>query len=188
MINQGQVCMSTANVIVHRSIRDKFEAAIQAVFASQGKLLSASSKRNAPAAPDVQDHRLRALFTTAAADRVKSLYDDAIEGGAHLVAGKPGFDLDLGVVQPVMVRGNEKMKLFREEAFAPLVGLFEYETDDEAIRMANAPGAGLSASVFCKDETKAWKLARRIESGAVHINAPRYVLFSSLLPSFDLSS
>ena len=161
--------MSTANVIAHKSIASKLESAL-ATLIKKDSTLRASSKTNSAPNPEGTDHRLRGLFSASATDRVKGLFDDAVQNGGKVVAGEQGFDLKLGVVQPVFVKGTEKMKIFSEEAFAPVIGIFEYSTDEEAVEKANAPGAGLSASVFSKDETRAWKIARGIESGAVHIN------------------
>jgi acyl-CoA reductase-like NAD-dependent aldehyde dehydrogenase len=169
LINQGQICMATANIIAHSSIVSQLESAISKLI-KENPILRADSKTNLAPNPEGTDHRLRGLFTASAADRVKGLYDDAISNGGKVIAGTSGFDLKLGVVQPVFVRGTEKMKIFGEEAFAPIIGIFEYETEQEAIDKANAPGAGLSSAVFSKDETKAFRIARGIESGAVHIN------------------
>jgi len=168
-MNQGQICMSTANIIAHSSIVSKLEAALSKLI-KENPTLRASSKTNSAPNPEGTDHRLRGLFTASAAERVKGLYDDALSNGGKVVAGEGGFDLKLGVVQPVFVKGSEKMKIFAEEAFAPVIGIFEFTTEEEAVAKANAPGAGLSAAVFSKDETKAWRIARGIESGAVHVN------------------
>ncbi|UZJ57329.1 hypothetical protein CBS101457_006649 [Exobasidium rhododendri] len=169
LMNQGQICMATANIIAHSSIVSKLERAL-ATLIKENPTLRADSKMNTAPNPEGTDHRLRGLFTPSAADRVKSLYDDAVSNGGKVVAGESGFDLKLGVVQPVFVRASEKMRIFKEEAFAPIIGIFEYNTEEEAIEKANAPGVGLSSAVFSTNETKAFRIARGLESGAVHIN------------------
>lgn len=176
LMNQGQICMSTANIIVQRRVLPNLEKKIAAIMQEHQQILQAGAGPNAPAAPDVKDHRLRALFTAAASERVKAMYDDAIAGGAKVVAGKPGFDTRLGLVQPVFLEGTPEMRIFGEEAFAPVLGLYAYDTDEEAAALANAPGAGLTASVFSKNESRAWAIARRIDSGAVHVNGITWVL------------
>lgn len=168
-MNQGQICMSTANIVVHKNVAAKLQSTL-ANLMQQNAILRASSKTNPAPNPQGTDHVLRGLFTTTSAEKVKGMFDDAVQNGAEVVAGKEGFDLKLGVIQPVFVKANEKMRLFKEETFAPIIGIVEFSTDEEAIEKANAPGAGLSASIFSKDETKAWKLARLVETGACHIN------------------
>lgn len=169
-MNQGQICMSTASVVVHKSVSEKLGATLSALMQQNQGLLQAGARPNAPTSPDVKDHRLRGLFTISSADRAKSVYGEAINAGAKVIAGSATFDEKLGVVQPVFVEATPKMKLYEEELFAPVLGIYAFDTDEEAVRLANEPGAGLSASVFSKDETRAWKVARGIESGAVHIN------------------
>jgi acyl-CoA reductase-like NAD-dependent aldehyde dehydrogenase len=169
LMNQGQICMATANIVAHKNISAKLESTL-ADLMKQNARLRASSKTNPAPNPEGTEHVLRGLFTTAAAERVKGLYDDAIKSGAKVVAGTEGFDTKLGVIQPIFVKADEKMQLYKEETFAPIIGIFEFTTEEEALEKANAPGAGLSSSVFSKDETKAWRLARGIDSGAVHIN------------------
>jgi acyl-CoA reductase-like NAD-dependent aldehyde dehydrogenase len=169
-MNQGQICMSTASVLVHKDVAQKLNTALATLMKQNQQLVQAGAKPNSPMSPDVKDHRLRGLFTSASSDRAKSVYDEAVQRGAKLIAGQPGFDTKLGLVQPVLLEATPEMQLYGEELFAPVLGVYTFTTDEQAVDMANAPGAGLSASVYCKDETRAWKIARGIESGAVHIN------------------
>lgn len=161
--------MSTANIIAHKSIATDLQNRLSKLM-KENAILRASSKTNCAPDPQSSDHRLRGLFISSAAERVKGLFDDAIQNGGKVVAGQEGFDLKLGVVQPVFVKGSEKMRIFQEETFAPVIGIFEYDTDEEAVEKANAPGAGLSASVFSQNETRAWNICRGLRSGATHIN------------------
>lgn len=170
LMNQGQICMSSASVLVHKSVKEELAKELSAILQQNQSLLQAGAQPNSAMSPDVKDHRLRGLFTTASATRAKEVYDDAIKAGAKPIAGKAGFDPSLGLVQPVFLEAKTSMRLYSEELFAPILGMYEFNTDEEAIKMANEPGAGLSASVFSKNETKAWQIARGIESGAVHIN------------------
>lgn len=170
LMNQGQICMSSASVLVHKNVKEQLGKALSLLLQQNQNLLQANSKPNSPMSPTVNDHRLRGLFTTASATRAKEVYDDAIKAGAKPIAGQAGFDASLGLVQPVFLEATPAMRLYNEELFAPILGMYTFESDEEAIKMANAPGAGLSASVFSKNETRAWKIARGIESGAIHIN------------------
>jgi alpha-ketoglutaric semialdehyde dehydrogenase len=72
---------------------------------------------------------------------------------------------------PVIVAGvREDDALFREETFGPIVGLMTYRTLDEAIRLANAPGYGLSSSIYTRDPSEAFRFRRGISAGMVSIN------------------
>ncbi|OJJ07762.1 hypothetical protein ASPVEDRAFT_33953 [Aspergillus versicolor CBS 583.65] len=62
------------------------------------------------------------------------------------------------------------MRIYHEESFGPAVSLIPYENDDEALRIANDTDYGLSSAIFTRDLRKAIRLAKRIETGAVHIN------------------
>jgi len=75
-------------------------------------------------------------------------------------------------VIPTVIGGlSNDMNLWTEEAFGPLVGYRLFSDEDEAVKLANSPGYGLSASVFTRDLRKAFALAKKLESGQVHINS-----------------
>jgi len=65
---------------------------------------------------------------------------------------------------------TKDMRLYTEEAFGPLMSVVRFRTDEEAIAIANASEYGLAASVYGKDEGRAYKVAKEIEAGMVHIN------------------
>ncbi|PWN96193.1 aldehyde dehydrogenase [Tilletiopsis washingtonensis] len=167
-LHQGQICMSASNLIVHASLADDVAQKIGAIMAEQASLLSAGRKQN-HSGKDDEAHRLRPLFNAASGERVKSLYEDAVQQGAKLVGGKPAFEGSL--VQPVVLNGlTKESKFYSTEAFAPMMGIIKYNTEQEAIDLANGTDYGLSASVYSRDETEAYRIASAIDSGAVHIN------------------
>jgi acyl-CoA reductase-like NAD-dependent aldehyde dehydrogenase len=65
---------------------------------------------------------------------------------------------------------QSSMRIYHEESFGPVVSVITYETDDEALRIANDTDYGLSSAIFTRDLRKAIRLAKRIETGAVYIN------------------
>lgn len=165
-IHQGQICMSTANVIAHSSIVEQLGSKIKALLSSNSEKFSASNRQNLA---EGEEHKLRCLFSAASAERVKGLYDDAVGAGAKVVAGQAGFEGQ--TIQPVLLgEVNPKMRIFSEEVFGPVMSMITFETAEEAIQLANQNDAGLAASVWSKDESKAFRVARQIESGQVHIN------------------
>jgi acyl-CoA reductase-like NAD-dependent aldehyde dehydrogenase len=87
---------------------------------------------------------------------------------------RPGFvgDADAGLYyHPVVVAGvRHEDALFREETFGPIIGLTTYRDLDEAIRLANAPGYGLSSSIYTRDPAEAFRFRRGISAGMVSVN------------------
>ena len=110
------------------------------------------------------------MISVDAAARIHGLVADAVEKGARLVAGG---QVNGAVMQPTILDGvTEKMKLYDEESFGPLVAVIHTRNEEEAIQIANSSPYGLSASVFSKDTARAMRVAARIDSGICHINGP----------------
>ncbi len=65
-----------------------------------------------------------------------------------------------------------EMDLYAQESFGPVVAVIRVKGEEEAVRVANDTGYGLSAAIFSRDVPRAWKLALRVESGICHINGP----------------
>lgn len=116
-----------------------------------------------------------ALITSASAKRNRALVQDALSKGAQLLhgdAGSTSLEGDVATKMTATVLGgiNTEMKLYATESFGPVVSLFTFESEEEALRLANDTEYGLSAAVFTQDLAKAFRMANGIESGAVHIN------------------
>ncbi|KAJ5999987.1 hypothetical protein N7481_000396 [Penicillium waksmanii] len=164
-LNSGQICMATDRILVHTSIANTFIAALQ-------KALNSTTDLNPTTLPPT-------LVNTASKTRVQTLVSDAIAAGAHFISGSSPADVDAtlpagcGVrMAPVILGGvKEEMPVWQEEAFASVAAFMTFESEEEAVRLANGSGYGLSASVFTEDLRRGLSLARRIQSGAVHINS-----------------
>jgi len=114
---------------------------------------------------------LGGLISQAAGFRVKKLVQNALDQGANILAGN--FDVNGAVVQPLVLDGvKEHMDIFHQESFGPTVALFEFDTVDEAIRLANNTDYGLVSSVYSENVAEALAVARQIKSGSCHINGP----------------
>ncbi|KAK2592778.1 hypothetical protein QQS21_009521 [Conoideocrella luteorostrata] len=155
--NAGQVCMATDRIILHSSIAPAFINALKAA-------LGADSDAPTPR-----------LVTAASKARVQAIIDSALSDGAHLIHGsldKNDKSLDGVQMVPLILGGaKEDMKLWQEEVFAPLAAVMVVDDDEEAVTLANSGGYGLSAAIFSEDLRKGLKLAKKLESGAVHINS-----------------
>jgi vanillin dehydrogenase len=157
--NQGQICMSTERVIVHRSVGD----ALVDRLAAKARTLIA----RAPTDPNAV---LGSMVSAQAAQRVAALVEDARSKGATILSSGP---VDGAIMQPTIVDGiRAEMKLYAEESFGPVLTVQRVDSDDEAVRIANDSEFGLSAAVFSRDIARAMGVARRIESGICHINGP----------------
>jgi acyl-CoA reductase-like NAD-dependent aldehyde dehydrogenase len=155
--NQGQICMSADRILVDRKIATSFVEK----FAAK----TATLKAAASGAP------LSGMVDPAACARVAALVTDARERGASVTQASATVEGNL--MQPAIVDGvTPEMAIYREESFGPVVSVLRFDSDEEAIRLANDSEYGLSAAVFSRDIGRAMALARRIESGICHINGP----------------
>lgn len=158
-MNQGQICMSTERIVVDAKVADAFVEK----FAAKAKSLPYGDPRSGNVV-------LGSLVSAEAAKRVKVLVDDATAKGAALAAGG---SLE-GTVMPATIldKVTPAMRIYGEESFGPVVTVVRVNGDEEAIRIANDTEYGLSAAVFSRDIGRALGVAKRIESGICHINAP----------------
>jgi acyl-CoA reductase-like NAD-dependent aldehyde dehydrogenase len=151
--------MSTDRLIVHRKVADEFVAR-----------LTAKAKSMRAGKPGEEGAALAAMIDTQSAQKVQRLVADAVAKGASLTTGQ--FTADGAVVQPSIVDGVTKdMNFYAEESFGPVVGILRFDSDDEAVALANDSEYGLSSAVFSRDVSRAMAVAKRIESGICHINS-----------------
>ena len=164
-LNSNQICMSVNNVLVHEKVADKLTQVLQDMFQQNRETFTAKL------AQGMEDkHAMRSLFTAASADRLKVLYEDAVGKGAKVVVGEAGFDGAL--VQPIMLSPvDEKMKIYTEETFGPVLSIIRFTSNQQAVDIANTPEYGLAASIYTRDHSLGLKLADQIDAGQVHINA-----------------
>ncbi len=157
--NQGQICMSTERIVVDEKIADDFVAR----FAAKAKSLSVGDPREGKAIlGSVVDH--------AAAERVTRLVLDAVAKGAKLVAGGTIDGTLIGA--HVLDHVTPDMRIYEEESFGPVTTVVRARGVDDAVRIANDTPYGLSSAVFGRDVTRAFAVARRLETGICHINGP----------------
>lgn len=154
-LNSGQICMSTERILVHKNIREKFEGAIKEAV---GKIFPGEMT----------------LINAAAVEKNKKLLADAVSKGARIVSGDADQKeaAEGAKMSPVVIGGvTPEMDIYQNESFGPTVSLIEIESEEEALRIANDTEYGLSSAVFTEDLRRALRLAKGIETGAVHINS-----------------
>ncbi|MFZ3598373.1 succinic semialdehyde dehydrogenase [Streptomyces sp. BH104] len=159
--NTGQMCIHIERVYVHEKVYDVFRAEL--VRATEALRLG----RTYDYAAD-----LGSLTSKTQLTAVESHVDEAVAKGATVLAGgKARPDIGPLFYEPTILEGvTPEMAVCGEETFGPVVSLYPYACDDEAVGLANQGSYGLSASIWSKDTREAARLARRIRSGSVNIN------------------
>ncbi|MGN8026860.1 aldehyde dehydrogenase family protein [Microbacterium sp. 22242] len=153
----GQNCVGAQRILVQREVHDRFRAA----FVAQTKALVAG---------DPSDERtdVGPMISPSAAERAERLVDDAVAAGARVL---PGHRRDGSVYWPTVVEHVPfSSALWCEEAFAPIVAISPFDTEDEAVAQANEIEYALHAGVFTADLARALRVSERIEAGGVMIN------------------
>jgi acyl-CoA reductase-like NAD-dependent aldehyde dehydrogenase len=157
-MNQGQICMSTERLIVHDAVADAFV-----------ERLAAKTRTLRAGVPGAEGCVLGAMIGRDAAERVRSMIDDAVRKGATLVTGG---ELEGTILQPALIdHVTPAMQIYRDESVGPVAGVVRVQSVEEAITVANDNEYGLAASVFGRDVNRALAVARQIDSGICHVNS-----------------
>jgi acyl-CoA reductase-like NAD-dependent aldehyde dehydrogenase len=158
LFNAGQTCLSVEKVLVARPIRDDFVRRAAELVAS----LRVGTGPDAEVGP---------MVTAAQAEIVERHVSEAVAGGARVVTGGQRQAPGSGVYLPtILVDVDPSMDVWTRESFGPLVPVMPFDDDDHAVRLANAGGYGLFASVWTRDRERGLRLARRLRAGGVSIN------------------
>ncbi|RNI28250.1 aldehyde dehydrogenase family protein [Rufibacter immobilis] len=156
-MHQAQICMSTNRILIHESIREEFTQK----FVRKAKSLKYGD-------PAEEGTVVGPLIDNKAAKRVVDLVQRTVAAGATL---EIGGSAEGNVVQPTVLTGvTRDMPIFQEEVFGPAVGIISFKDDEEAIELANATEFGLSGALHTKDLQRGIQIAKRIETGMIHIN------------------
>ena len=158
--NSGQSCIGANRVLVQSGV---YDALAERIVERVARLKVGNGLE-----PCVQ---VGPLINQAAVQKSQALVDDALVHGARLLFGGAPHALGGGFFQPtVLADVRHTMRVVQEEIFGPIMPLLRFETDDEAIAMANDSEYGLAAYLFSRDADRIWRNAARIESGMVGIN------------------
>ena len=160
--NSGQSCNAPTRMLVPNSRMDE--------AAGIAKSAAAKVKVGAPDAPDTT---IGPVVSAVQFEKIQGLIERGIEEGARLECGGPGRPDGLNAgyyVRPtVFSHVTNDMTIAREEIFGPVLSLIGYDTDDDAVRIANDTAYGLSGYIS-GDSDRARNVARRIRTGNVHLN------------------
>jgi succinate-semialdehyde dehydrogenase/glutarate-semialdehyde dehydrogenase len=158
--NGGQTCVCANRILVHAKIYDAFaervSEAVKGLQVGQGL---------------AKDVTIGPLINGAAVTKVREHVADALDKGARAVVGGRSHPLGGRFFEPtVLTDAGWDMRLAQEETFGPVAPLFRFETEDEAIRMANNTPYGLASYFYTNDLNRSWRVAERIEVGMVGLN------------------
>jgi aldehyde dehydrogenase len=163
-LNQGEVCTCPSRALIHEDIDDRFmERALARVRAIvQGDPLDPATMIGAQASSEQLE-------------KILSYFDIGRQEGAEVLAGGERSNLpgDLAggyYVKPTVLRGHNKMRVFQEEIFGPVVSVTTFKNDDEALSIANDTLYGLGAGVWSREANRCYRFGRAIKAGRVWTN------------------
>lgn len=158
--NSGQTCVCANRVLVQNSIYDQFT-----------EKLAAEVKKLKVGIGFEEGVQQGPLISTKALEKVESLIADAVQHGAKIHTGGKKHALGGTFFTPtILTEATDTMRLANEEIFGPVVPLFCFETEEQAIALANNTIYGLAAYFYSRDIGRVWRVAAALEYGMVGIN------------------
>lgn len=158
--NAGQTCVCTNRILVQAGVYAAFAEKLTA--AVKGLKVGNGMEAGVTIGP---------LIDNKAARDVSAMIDDAMRGGAHAVIGGSASSLGGSFVDPtVLTNVTADMRVCKEEIFGPVAPLLKFETEAEAIALANATEVGLASYMYSRDIGRIWRVAEALEYGIVGIN------------------
>jgi acyl-CoA reductase-like NAD-dependent aldehyde dehydrogenase len=163
--NCGQDCCARSRILVERSVHDQVV-----------ELFTAATRNVKVGDPAEETTEVGPLVSTKQRDRVKDYIEVGRGEGATIVVGGEAPDdpalADGAYLMPTVFDDvNNDMRIAREEIFGPVVSVIPFDTEDEALRLANATPYGLSGSIWSRDIGKALRAAKALQSGVISINS-----------------
>ncbi|MEO7887908.1 aldehyde dehydrogenase family protein [Polaromonas sp.] len=159
-VNQGQVCAAGSRILVHRSIAQRFSAALAE---AAGEITVGD-----PRTPGV---RMGPVAKKAQFERVNRYIQLGLDEGAELLAGGVSNPEKGWFVKPtIFVNATNDMTIAREEIFGPVGTVIAFDTEEEAVALANDSVYGLAATVWTTDLARAHRVAAAVKVGAVGVN------------------
>jgi len=163
--NAGQDCCARSRILVERSVHDQVV-----------ELFAEASRRLKVGDPADEATEVGTLVSTKQRDRVKEYIEIGPGEGATIVVGGTAPDdpalADGAYLLPTVFDGvDNDMRIAREEIFGPVVSIIPFDTEEEALRLANATPYGLSGSIWSRDIGKALRAAKALQAGVISVNS-----------------
>ncbi|REC93810.1 NAD-dependent succinate-semialdehyde dehydrogenase [Kushneria indalinina] len=157
--NAGQTCVCANRILVQAGIHDRFVARLEEAM---GALKCGNGLD--------EGVTIGALINDQAVEKVADHIDDALGHGATLVCGGVPEGGHRQVVPTLLTGVTEAMRITREETFGPVAPIMRFDSEDEALRIANATPFGLAAYFFTESMRRAWRVGEALEFGMVGLN------------------
>jgi succinate-semialdehyde dehydrogenase/glutarate-semialdehyde dehydrogenase len=158
--NNGQSCIAAKRFIVHEDVADEFER----LFAEKLAALPVGD-------PMDEKTKVGPLATESGRDDVEELVQDAVDKGARVVTGGQRPDRPGWFYPPTLISDlTPQMRMYREEVFGPVAGLFRVPDLDAAIELANDSDFGLGSNIWTDDPAEQERFVRDVEAGMVFVN------------------
>ncbi len=158
--NAGQTCVCANRFYVQNGVYDAFLEK----FAEQVAKLKLGNGLDAGI-------EIGPLIDQKALQKVQGLVSDAVQNGADICLGGQAYELGGTFFQPtILANASQEMRLSQEEIFGPVAPVYRFETEAEAIALANATPYGLAAYFYGENHRRIWRVAEALEYGMVGIN------------------
>jgi succinate-semialdehyde dehydrogenase / glutarate-semialdehyde dehydrogenase len=158
--NAGQTCVCANRLLVQSGIHDEFVARLRTAI--ENLVVGNGFDDESEQGP---------LISEAAVAKVQAHIEDALAGGAKVVTGGGRHPLGETFFEPTLVTGvTNDMLVAREETFGPLAAVIRFETEEEAVAMANDTEFGLASYFFTRDLARTWRVGEALEFGIVGVN------------------
>jgi len=158
--NAGQTCVCANRILVQAGVYDAFAEKLATAVA--GLKMGDGTEEGVTVGP---------LITEQAANDMEAFVADAVSKGANMVVGGNRSDLGSHFFEPtILTNVTDEMRVFREEIFGPIAPLFKFDTEDEAVQMANDTEFGLACYFYSRDIGRIWRVGEALEYGIVGIN------------------
>ena len=157
--NSGQTCICANRILVHDSVYERFVEKLRQIVSAYE--VGDGTREGVTHGP---------LITQKARQNVLSLVSDATDRGARVVEGGSSDDESQFVEPTILCDVDSTMRVFREEIFGPVAPIVRFDTEEEAIALANDTELGLASYVFTNDQARAWRVGEAMDFGMVGIN------------------
>ena len=161
--NSGQSCDAPTRMLVERSVYDKVV-----------EIAERTGKEARVGNPEEEGEHIGPLVSHIQFGRVQALIEAGVAEGARLLVGGPGkpdgYETGYFVKPTIFADVNNTMRIAREEVFGPVLSIIPFDTEEEAIAIANDTAYGLAAYVQTGDPDRAERVSARLRAGMVHIN------------------
>ncbi|VDP21836.1 unnamed protein product [Soboliphyme baturini] len=159
--NSGQTCVCANRFFVHRSVFDDFVD--QLTTAMRGELVVGNGCQTGVSQGP--------LINESAVNKVERLVDDAVKKGAKVHCGVGRHPAGKCFYKPTVLSGiDQRMDIDQEEIFGPVVAITQFESEADAVRLANSVKVGLAGYFYSRDMAQIFRVARRLEVGMVGVN------------------